>query len=248
MKKDLKLARLLTYILGRRPDEFGLVPDDDGFVAVKEVIKVLQEEKWPHVRPAHLETLPYRLPGAGIEMADKRIRASQRENLPVIIPAGRVPKQLFTCIRRKGYQAVVANGLTPQIHPSRVVLFEDIDMAGRVGRRRDAEPLVVTVQTTVAQNAGVQFERFGETIYLTARMPADYCRLPAPPKPRRVLKTEKDMPPKASPPQSAGSYTVDWDHLGPNPQAPKPGSKKSKQWRRERQRLRRMKRNAGDST
>ena len=248
MKKDVKLARLLAYILGRRPDEFGLVPDEDGYVAVKEVIKVLQEEKWAHVRPAHLETLPYRLPGAGIEMAPNQIRASQRENLPTIKPAGRVPKQLFTCIRRKGYRAVAANGLTPQTHPCRVVLFADLEMARRVGRRRDAEPLVVTVQTTVAQNAGIQFERYGETIYLTASIPADCCRLPAPPRPTRAQQMEKDMPTTASSSRSAGSYTVDWDQLNTKTPAPKPVPKKSKQWRRERQRLRRMKRNAGDST
>ncbi len=247
MKNEIKLARLLHYILGRRPDEFGLVPDDQGYIAVKELLKVLREEKWSQVRPAHLETLPYRLPQAGIEMDQMRIRASDRAHLPVTTPCRTVPKQLFTCIRRRAYTAVARNGLTPQHDPDRVVLFTDREMARRVGRRRDAEPLVVTVQTTVAQGAGIQFERYGETVYLAARLPADCCRLPAPPRPARAQRVEGD--PQAVPPQrEAGSFTLDWDRLTASSPPPKPSPKKSKKWRRERQRLRRLKQSARNST
>lgn len=246
-KSDIKLARLLHYILGRHPDEFGLVPDSEGYVPVKELVRILQEEQWPHVRPAYLESLPHRLPQAGIEMRAKHIRASRREHLPKATPCPTVPKELFTCIRRRAYTAVSRHGLTPQHHPDHVVLFAERAMALRVGRRRDAQPLVVTVQTTIAQGAGIQFQRLGETIYLAARLPAECCRLPAPPRPARTQQAPKEKP--ASPPASeAGSYTLDWDHLASGRTAPPQRSpKKSKQWRRERQRLRRMKRNPGDT-
>lgn len=246
-KNDIKLARLLHYILGRRPDEFGLVPDDAGYVPLKDLLKVLHEEKWSHVRPAHLESLPYRVPQAGIEMDRKYIRASRREHLPKATPCAAVPKQLFTCIRRKAYMAVSRSGLVPQHHPDRVVLFDEREMALRVGRRRDAHPLVVTVQTTVAQDAGIQFDRLGATVFLTARIPANCCRLPAPPRPVHTPQTPGDAP-ALKPSPEAGSYTLDWERLssGSAPSA-KRSPKKSKQWRRERQRLRRMKRNAGEA-
>ncbi|MDJ0720327.1 MAG: RNA 2'-phosphotransferase [Desulfobacterales bacterium] len=246
-KNDIKLARLLHYILGRQPDEFGLVPDDAGYVPLKDLMKVLHEEKWSHVRPAHLESLPYRVPQAGIEMDQKFIRASHREHLPKAVPCTTVPKELFTCIRRKAYMAVSRSGLVPQHHPDRVVLFAEREMALRVGRRRDAHPLVVTVQTTVAQDAGIQFDRLGATVFLTTRIPSDCCRLPAPPRPVRTPQAPKDNPPSAPSPE-AGSYTLDWERLslGNAPPA-KRTSQKSKQWRRERQRVRRMKRNAGEA-
>lgn len=245
MKQDIKIARLLQYILGRRPDEFGLVPDARGYIALKEVIKVLNEERWPHVRPNHLETLPYRVPTAGIEIRENRIRASERGKLPVISACDAVPKQLYACIRRKAYTATAENGLAPQIYPDKVLLFVDRELARRVGRRRDAEPVLVTIQTTVAQQRGVQFERFGENVYLTARIPADCCRLPAPPKPVRSRKqVEEDQ--TATPPQPPGSYILEWDRLISNTTPPKAAGKKSKQWRRERQRLRRLKRSSGD--
>ena len=44
-KKDPKqLAKLLNYALGRDPDEFGLVPDESGFIKIKELLKALHEE------------------------------------------------------------------------------------------------------------------------------------------------------------------------------------------------------------
>ena len=32
-----QLAKFLNYVLGRRPDEFGLVMDKDGFVKIKDL-------------------------------------------------------------------------------------------------------------------------------------------------------------------------------------------------------------------
>ncbi len=246
-KNDIKLARLLHYILGRRPDEFGLVPDDAGYVPLKDLLKVLHEEKWSHVRPALLESLPYRVPQAGIQMDQQYIRASSREHLPKATPCNDVPKELFTCIRRKAYTAVSRSGLAPQHHPDRVVLFAEREMALRVGRRRDAHPLVVTVQTTVAQNAGIQFDRLGAAVFLTGRIPADCCRLPAPPWTARAPQAPEDTP-TATPSIEAGSFTLDWERLSSRSALPTKGSpRKSKQWRRDRQRLRRMKRNAGEA-
>lgn len=244
MKNISKLAKFLQYILGRRPDEFGLLPDDQGYVRVKELIKVLHEEKWHQVRPGHLKTLPLLLPKAGIEMDRNRIRALARARLPTLSEAPLVPKQLFTGIRRKAYEITLREGLVPQTHPASVLLFTDHELAMRVARRRDAEPVIVTVQTTVAQRAGIDFMRFGEAIYLAARIPANCCRLPRRPK-RTALDRPTREPQAAQPPPTPGSYSVDWDRLEKNAVPTKRSPRKSKNWRRERQRRRRLKESSG---
>ena len=49
------LARILLYILGRRPDEFGIVPDRRGFVGLKELLQAFHEEEgWSYVRQSHI--------------------------------------------------------------------------------------------------------------------------------------------------------------------------------------------------
>ena len=245
MKNARQLARLLQYILGHRPNEFGLLPDADGYVTLKDLLKVLHEEKWHHIRPNHLEALLYNLPAAGIEIGGRLIRARERGRLPTISTSGRLPKQLYNCIRRKAYTATVDNGLAPQGRLGNVLLFSDMELARRVGRRRDNDPVVVTVQTTVAHRLGIQFQRFGETLYLAPRIPADACRLPAVPKAKPSARTPRDAMPDNPP--SAGSFVLDGQGLRPSTPPPKRSRRKSKPLRRERQRLRRMKRSPKDT-
>ncbi len=47
------LAKVLTYLLCHRPDEFGLVLDPEGFVSVKQLLQALAGEKGlAHAAPA----------------------------------------------------------------------------------------------------------------------------------------------------------------------------------------------------
>ncbi|MCK4729362.1 MAG: RNA 2'-phosphotransferase, partial [Desulfobacterales bacterium] len=44
-QKDPKqLEKMMSYILGRRPDEFGLALNDQGFVRLKDLLKAISEE------------------------------------------------------------------------------------------------------------------------------------------------------------------------------------------------------------
>jgi len=45
MRSPQNLAKMLAYVLGRRPDEFGLIPDAEGFVRIKDLLKALHEEE-----------------------------------------------------------------------------------------------------------------------------------------------------------------------------------------------------------
>ena len=61
IRESQQLARFIQYVLGHRPDEFGLVTDGRGFTPVADLLKVLQEEGWHQVRRNHLDTLSYHL-------------------------------------------------------------------------------------------------------------------------------------------------------------------------------------------
>ena len=41
LRSPQKLAKFIAYILGHKPDEFGLVLEKDGFVKIKEFLKAL---------------------------------------------------------------------------------------------------------------------------------------------------------------------------------------------------------------
>ena len=74
------LAKFIAYILERRPDEFGLVIDSEGYIKIKELLKALNEEKeFRHVRRSDLNEILYSIANPPFEIADNRIRAKNRD-------------------------------------------------------------------------------------------------------------------------------------------------------------------------
>ncbi|MCK7503966.1 MAG: RNA 2'-phosphotransferase [Desulfobacterales bacterium] len=66
------LAKMLTYVLARRPDEFGLVPDADGYVKIKDLLKALHEDEGlRYVNRSHLAEIILSVPEAPIEISGK---------------------------------------------------------------------------------------------------------------------------------------------------------------------------------
>ena len=75
-----QLAKLIDYVLSRRPDEFGLVTDEHGFVKTKELLKAVNEEEgFRYVRRSHLDEILITVPDHSLEVADKFIRSKFRD-------------------------------------------------------------------------------------------------------------------------------------------------------------------------
>ena len=136
-KDPKKLAKLLDYVLGRNPDEFGLVPDGDGFVKIKELLKALHEEEgWKFVRKAAIDEVLYSIVNPPVEVAGDHIRAIGREHLEKRAYAAEPPLLLYTCVRRRAYPNTLKKGVNP-MGRKHVVLSSDADLALRMGRRFD---------------------------------------------------------------------------------------------------------------
>jgi putative RNA 2'-phosphotransferase len=203
-KKNPKdLAKLLAYALGRRPYEFALVPDDNGYIRIKSLLQALSEEYgWKHVRESHLREVLITLPDPPVEINEGRIRARQREHLPQPEYEPEPPGLLFCCIRRRAWPHARERGLAPTAE-DRVCLAADPQTAFRRGRRIDPDPVLVTVHT--AKAPGVVFFRFGPDLFLADRLPAD--ALTGPPLPK--TKEEPAVPKKPSLPKTPGSFALD---------------------------------------
>ncbi len=198
----------MAYVLGRRPDEFGLIPDTDGFVTIKELLKALHEEPgWRHLRPAHLNELLITSSPAPIEIEGKQIRARDRSGLPLIKPAAHLPKLLYAAIRQRAYPVVHTKGLWPGSRPY-VVLASQRAMALRLGQRLDNDPVILTVQVALSQAAGVHFQQYGDLLFMADSVPVGAFNGPALPKER--TKPDKAQPaPDQVQPKTPGSYYPD---------------------------------------
>ncbi|MFZ7113520.1 MAG: RNA 2'-phosphotransferase [Desulfatiglandales bacterium] len=177
-----KLARFLVYILGHRPDEFGLVPDADGFVAFKELLQAIHEEPgWGYVRQANLNEILLGKDGALFEVDEKRIRTlDQRWDLDVERPSASLPKLLYVAVRRRAHPHALDTGLK-SAKDAYLILSSQKNMALRIGQRKDATPVLLEVTAERARAEGLSFYSFGQ-LYLSNEIPPRHIKGPPLPK------------------------------------------------------------------
>lgn len=241
-QKQISLIKLLTYALGVRPDEFGLVPDPLGWVGLKELVKAVNEEPdWRFVRETSVVEAATRLAPEALELdADgRRVRALERRD-PERDYAADPPPHLYYGARRRAWPVIKERGLNAP-EGGVLVLVADPEYALRLGRRRDAEPVLVTVQARLAGERGAYFSLFGDKLWLCDWVPAE-C-LMGPPIPEKLPEKKPQKP--APPPQPAwapiaptaesmpGSYLVTAEDMAVKPYKRK-GLKKEIDWKNER--------------
>ena len=238
-----QLAKLIFYMLGRKPDEFGLVPNTDGFIKIKELLKAIgEEEGLRYVRRFHIDEILLTLPDPPIEISQNLVRAKSREHLPERVPAPNLPKLLYTCIRRKAYSVVMDKGISP-IGRGHVILSSEKQLAEKMGNRIDNPPVLLTVQTQKSAKHGVVFFQAGDSLFMSDSIPAG-C-FTGPPLPKETAEPKKEDPLKKERPKSLpGTFLMDLTEE-------KDGHKRSKQqrrrkeiaWKKERKRMKRKTKN-----
>ncbi|MGE5258503.1 MAG: RNA 2'-phosphotransferase [Hyphomicrobiales bacterium] len=204
------LAKMLSYVLGRRPDEFGLVPDAEGFVRLKDLLRALHEEDgWGYVNLSHLNEVLLSVTNAPVEIVAGLIRARNRVASALEVPEPDPPRQLYVCVRRRAYPHVYAEGIRPSSHP-RVVLASDRMLAERLGRRIDSDPVILAVNAPSALAQGITFVRLGESLYTAEAIPPDCFSGPPLPK-EKPGEGRSTQPPEEAPrrPSTPGSFAMD---------------------------------------
>ncbi|OAG28093.1 RNA 2'-phosphotransferase family protein [Thermodesulfatator autotrophicus] len=171
-KERKKLEKMLFYILGRRPDEFGLVPEE-GFVRLKDLHRALIEvEGFKNVRLKKLkdfflvfkpERFEYKEESQVVrvkpELAAEEIYLKEfSEDLPGI---------LYVPVKPRAWIKVSEEGLASEA----IVLTPDEELARKMAKRKGA--LVIKVDTRRAAALGAIFERFIEKLFLTSWIPAE---------------------------------------------------------------------------
>jgi len=220
-------------VLGHRPDEFGLVPDSDGFIPYKELLQAIHEEEgWRYVRRSHINEVLLGRDRSLFESEDERIRSvEQRWELDLHNPARFLPKILFTAVRRRAHPVVMERGLNA-VEDKYLVLTPVREMALRIGRRRDKEPVLLEILAEVAREKRALFFSFGD-LFLSPEIPAKF--IAGPPLPKEMLERrrekgkEKEKPVKLPPTPSPGTFTLD-PSRDPDPYRKAKG-KKRKGWK-----------------
>jgi putative RNA 2'-phosphotransferase len=200
-------------VLGHRPDEFGLVPDREGFVAYKELLQALHEEDdWRYVHRSHINEILLGSDRARFQSEGERIRSVERRwELDRHRPVPSLPKILFTAIRRRAHPVVMENGLKGA-EDRLLALSPHRDMALKMGRRRDQDPVVLEVLAEAAAEKRILFYSFGD-LFLSPEIPARFIGGPPLPKEISDRGKQKDKPAQKSargqPSPTPGTFILD---------------------------------------
>jgi len=209
IRKVDALSRVMHYILGTRPDEFGLVPDQAGFIPIKELLKAVHEEpSMAYVRESHLMEVILHDRGDLFEVAEKKIRSTNRSfvSLAEAGPLSNPPKLLFKGVKRKAYAAVLAHGLVPGAG-DHVVMTIDRDLAIRIALRQDQQPVILEISARAASESGTAFFAFGDSLCVADRVPARFINGPPLPEHQPAQKE----PPRKREEFAPGSFPLDPD-------------------------------------
>ena len=236
-QKVKKLSKFLAYVLGRRPDEFGLCPDEDGYVKIKDLMKAVGEEAgWRHIRQGHLREVVATLTSPSVELLDKRIRAKDRTHLVSRILVKSPPKLLYHPIRRRAYPVVIEKGIWSAGGDKPIMLARSKSMAERLGRRVDSAAIILTVNTDQLTQMGVALYSLGRTLFVTDSIPAG--SFSGPPLPKKAAKSKAaDLSEPPAAPKTPGSYFIDLTQdTGSKKDARKKDRQRKNEWKRERKR------------
>jgi len=241
-KQNRRLAKVIAYMLGVAPEEFGLIPDEEGFVKIKELLQALHDEEgWGYVRQATLNELVLTLPEAPFEICDNRIRSRSGTASAPAVATQSPPRLLYTAVRQKAYPHVLQKGLLPAARP-RVVLWANKETAEKIGKRRCADSVTLTINTGQAAGQGVIFFKAGENVFLADYIPAGCFSGPALPRDKNEKKPGERAKKTAEAPleglqNQAGSFFIAPPPDGGRPSGRKEKAKKEADWKRERKRM-----------
>lgn len=242
--KITALSKFMSYMLRHRPDEFGLVLDEQGYVSFKEFLQAIHEEEgWRYVRRSHIQEVLLHDENHRFEITEKRIRAlyGHGDRAPIIYTEQQPPKMLYHGTSRKSYPVIIERGLHP-MGRKYVHLSTTREMALRIGQRKDPRPVILEVHAERAWEQGTKFYPANELIYLVEFLKPDFFT--GPPLPKKVEKPEEKKP--KEPPQPAGSFFLDLSRSMEDLTGPKQDrsskKKKERKARLQRKAARRLKR------
>jgi len=176
-RRKRNLSKFLSLILRHRPHEFGLQPDEKGFVPFDALLKAVQRTAgWRWVRRSDVVNIVEGGEKKRFEIAGSRIRALYGHSIPTRLDMEEVepPELLYHGTMEKQAAEALRKGLSPRSRQF-ILLSEAPDEAIRIALRRADHPALIAVRAREAQASGIVFYRGSDGSYLAPRIPREFC-------------------------------------------------------------------------
>jgi putative RNA 2'-phosphotransferase len=173
----------MSVALRHDPASFSLTLDQDGWIPLKTLVAGLQVRPgWAWIQPDDVREIVETSDKQRFELAEARIRARyghsqaarpsyQPVEPPAILYHG-TPRRNLSLIRRSGLKSMSRQYVHLSARP---------EMAHQVGRRRDAQPVILTIRAAEAHVAGITFGTPSggqDEVYLVESLPPEFIDFP----------------------------------------------------------------------
>ena len=177
-KETIRASKFLSLVLRHQPELIGLVPDEQGWVEVNELLQKMRVKGMA----IDFETLEHVVASNDKKRfafnGDKsRIRASQGHSIQVDLSyrENEPPEVLYHGTARGNKQTILKEGLKKGKR-HHVHLSKDIETATRVGQRH-GKPFVFEVMAKQMYDEGYAFFVSANGVWLTDSVPAKFLKM-----------------------------------------------------------------------
>lgn len=174
-----ELSKEISYALRHAPWEYELEMDEYGWVEVDQLIEALnRDKKWKDVQLSDLMAMIENSEKKRHEIVDGKIRAFYGHSIPMHIckEKQQPPYELFHGTARRFLENIKSDGLLPMSRQY-VHLSCDMETAFQVGKRHDAKPVILKINSFEAWNNGVLFYHGNEKVWLANGIPFEYIEI-----------------------------------------------------------------------
>ena len=179
MTQDVKTSKFMSLVLRHKPEEIGLVLDQQGWADIGELIEKAGRHGMALTRELIAEVVATSdKQRFAIDDSGKRIRANQGHSVDVDLglAPSEPPPILFHGTGDKSVTAIRAEGLKPG-QRQHVHLSPDEDTAIRVGRRH-GRPVVLRIAAGRMRESGHAFFLSTNGVWLTEAVPVQFIVFP----------------------------------------------------------------------
>ena len=177
---DIKLGKTISHALRHKPEDYGLVLAEGGWVALDELVAALNRmPAYAGLTARDIEQLLARAVKKRHEISDGRIRALHGHSAPVENASVPVPppEALYHATALKYWPAISTEGLKPM---RRLYVHLAVQPEGAlvVARGKYREVVLLRIEAARAYRDGIRFySNDPSSIWLSGPVPADYISI-----------------------------------------------------------------------
>lgn len=175
-----ELSKRVSYALRHAPAEYGLELDENGFVEIKALITALNQEVPVNEKVCIGDILRLvELPGKKRhEIADGKIKALYGHSTDKKIKqtSAAPPYLLYHGTSHAACESIKIYGLKP-MQRQYVHLAISMELAKRVGERKDRAPIVLEIDAKRAYEEGTAFYRGSDDVWLSDEIKPNYISI-----------------------------------------------------------------------